>query len=497
MDTTIKGTDLKPITETILPKNISSTTTSLLGNSLTQSAELDMQFNANALKANQEKDTNILDYQSLLEEAGIVKGKETALANSFGASDISERVRNIDTQMISLGKGLRDYKDELYRNPNLTQTLASRSFSEQERKTVSDLANLAIVKDVYKGDYDSAIQKAKDKVASDLAPIETKIMGLEYAKDLNKDSWNQAERNQIDFMIDKEQRGYDEQKNTLQQLEVYKIEAIKNNQGELAQEMSLLSPKSPTYQQDLAKLVGKIKDPMLALQMQKLRQDLNSSKSGGKLVKVNGVDYIQNSDGSLSDPVLPGAGDMTLVKERLRDKIFAVDELAKSSVGLSTSAGSLRGAPIPFLFKGKINDWRAGMVNVISKLTVDELGRVKSDGVTFGTLSNGERQAVGDAATVLSAGQIYSGSGDDRKGTGKFKISEKKVQESLNTINKYYKIDYEKRLGVPYSEAEGTEVYEKKLSDFYSNPLYTAQIESVMEQYPDYSAEEILQVTGL
>lgn len=495
MDTTIKGTDLRPITETILPKDISSTTTSLLGNSLTQSAELDMQFNANALKANQEKDTNILDYQSLLEEAGIVKGKETALANSFGASDISERVRNIDTQMISLGKGLRDYKDELYRNPNLTQTLASRSFSEQERKTVSDLANLAIVKDVYKGDYNSAMQKAKDKVASDLAPIETKIMGLEYAKDLNKDSWNQAERNQIDLMINKEKREYDEQKNTLQQLEVYKIEAIKNNQGELAQEMSLLSPKSPTYQQDLAKLVGKIKDPMLALQMQKLRQDLNRSNSDSKVVKINGVDYIQHSDGSLSDPVLPGAGDMTLVKERLRDKIFAVDELAKSGVGLSTSAGSLRSAPI--IFRTKTNDWRAGMVNVIAKLTVDELGRVKSDGVTFGALSNGERQAVGDAATVLSAGQIYKGSGDDRRGTGKFKISEKKVQESLNIISKYYKIDYEKRLGVPYSEVEGSEAYEKKLSEFHSNPIHTAQIESILEQYPDYSAEEILQVIGL
>jgi len=77
------------------------------------------------------------------------------------------------------------------------------------------------------------------------------------------------------------------------------------------------------------------------------------------------------------------------------------------------------------------------------------LGRVKASGVTFGALSEGERKAVGDAASALNAAAKTDKEG---KLTGYFDISEKKLKEELKTIQDYAKIDFERRTGVPYDE---------------------------------------------
>ena len=302
-----------------------------------------------------------------------------------------------------------------------------------------------------------------------------------------------------------EDRAYAEGESLRKTQENYAMLAFGNNQGALGAKLASLDPKSPTYRTDLAKLQSQISDPVKALQERKLREELTSTDIG-TLVKIDGVDYIRYKDGTISLPVLPEAADKITTVERIKDKIILIDGLAKNSVALAVSAGSLRGAPIPFLFKNSINDWRAGMINLISKLTVDELGRVKSDGVTFGQLSNGERQAVGDAATILSSGQIYDGKGDDRTGTGRFRLSERKVQEALNTINKYYKIDFERKAGMSYSVyqqnpgllgQQETQKSEDRLNAIYSNPQNASIIEQAIRQFPDYDASQILQILGI
>jgi DNA-binding transcriptional ArsR family regulator len=212
--------------------------------------------------------------------------------------------------------------------------------------------------------------------------------------------------------------------------------------------------------------------------LDKLEQELNKSNPDfGELVKINGKDYIRYKDGTISEPVLPEAKDTEVVVSRLDNKIKEIDRLTafNGGVGLATSAGSLRGAPIPFLFKGKINDWRANIKNLTSKLTVDELGRVKSDGVTFGQLSNGERLAVGEAATALNAAMITRGSGDDKKATGRFKMSEPEVLRQLNIIKDAYLLDFERRTGVNYAEYQANpDVLKNKLADEFIDKYETA-----------------------
>lgn len=287
------------------------------------------------------------------------------------------------------------------------------------------------------------------------------------------------------------------------------IQAIALKLAELGVDPSII--KNAKTEAEAIQLAGvNLRDPIKELQERKLRQELDAVravvKDVGELVKIGGQDYIRYKDGTISLPILPEAADKITTVERIKDKIIMVDDLAKPGVAMNVSTGALRGAPIPFLFKNRIMDWRAGMVNLISKLTVDELGRVKSDGVTFGALSNGERQAVGDAATILSAGQVYTGEGDDRVGTGKFKLSEKKVREALDVINKYYKIDFERRAGMSYETYQnnpgllGKQELQKSeviLQTAFDNPQYTLSIKNAIAQFPNYNASEILQILGI
>lgn len=140
------------------------------------------------------------------------------------------------------------------------------------------------------------------------------------------------------------------------------------------------------------------------------------------------------------------AKDLPLILKSAEDKIGKIQGLIDNKKGLTASSGVvLRKAA----FSDKIRDWRADVQNVLSDLTVDELGRVKASGVTFGALSEGERKAVGDAASALNAAARTNAEG---KLTGYFNISEDKVRKELQTIQDYAKIDFERRTGVSYDD---------------------------------------------
>ncbi len=95
-----------------------------------------------------------------------------------------------------------------------------------------------------------------------------------------------------------------------------------------------------------------------------------------------------------------------------------------------------------------VEDWRAVAKTVLSRLTVDELGRIKAAGVTFGALYDQEREAVGSAASALIAGAVK----ENGELTGRFNISESKVKSELEKIMKYAEIDFERRTGQTYEE---------------------------------------------
>ena len=140
--------------------------------------------------------------------------------------------------------------------------------------------------------------------------------------------------------------------------------------------------------------------------------------------------------------------DLPIVIASAEDKINKIQGLLSNKKAINASSGILKRASG---LSTSIRDWRADVKNVLSDLTVDELGRVKANGVTFGALSEGERKAVGDAASALNAAADTDKNG---KLTGYFNISEKKVKEELGVIEKFAKIDFERRTGMSYDNYE-------------------------------------------
>lgn len=256
------------------------------------------------------------------------------------------------------------------------------------------------------------------------------------------------QKTKLDYALKVEDRKYTEQQQAIGELKSLAFEATKN--GAPASVISAIT-SAPTYSAALQAAGQYASDPLAKelqrLQIQKARQDLLPSSSG-KIVEIDGKSYIQNADGTFSLPVLPtDAQDSEQYAARASNKIATLDGLINNTRALNANSGLYRRTSLSNLNNSR--DWQADAVNIIQKLTVDELGRVKVDGVTFGQLSNGERAAVGDAATALSAASIKDAEGNP---TGKFKMSEAKVAEEFKKIREGYRLDFERRTGQSYDD---------------------------------------------
>jgi hypothetical protein len=209
--------------------------------------------------------------------------------------------------------------------------------------------------------------------------------------------------------------------------------AFKGGETEIASKIQALNPMSNTFSQELSKLQSQMKNPIAKLDIQLKQLDLANKQSD--LAKKQG-----ESGGTKS-------ADLPLIEARATDKILKLDGLLANNIGLGASAGFKNISINPLNFN-KVNDWRADMINTLSKLTVDELGRVKADGVTFGALSDPERKAVGDAASAINAAAIM----EKGEPTGRYKMSEEKLRKEIGTIKDLALIDYKKRTGQDYVE---------------------------------------------
>lgn len=468
---TITSQNMAPVTPIQLPEQDQDTSAT----SLLESVNLENQnaIKTRAEKATKDRSSSVDEVTKLMEQIGLAESGRGAIEESLGVDQIQRQSDDITSTIERESRALTREVESLYNNPNLSASLVSRRANRAQRETAAYVADLSIAQNVLSRNYDRAIATANRKVEMETAPLKSQLEAKKFILDANKDLWTAQEKASLDQDIKKEERAYNEVKQNKLAVEDMRIKLLTNQapqniktamQGAETVEDIL---KIPGVEKYLMSPADKLEVQLKQAQISKINQELSQANPDvGELVKINGTDYIRYKDGTISEPVLPGANDLGLVSSRLTNKIDTLGKLTDPGVGLATSAGSVRGAPVPFLFKGKINDWRADVINTVQKLTVDELGRVKSDGVTFGALSNGERQAVGDAATALSAAMIYTGSGDDRRPTGRFKMSEQKVIEELSKIQEGYKLDFEKRMGVSYDAYKNNpEIVNDRIAD--------------------------------
>lgn len=292
------------------------------------------------------------------------------------------------------------------------------------------------------------------------------------------------QKQKLDYALKIEDRKYTEQQAAQSELKNLAYEATKN--GAPASVISSIAG-SKDFMSGLQAAGQYASDPLAKelqrLQIAKARQDLVPTAADVKIVKINGTDYVQNADGSFSLPTLPtDQKDNEQYSTRASNKIEVLDGLINNTRALNANAGLFRRTSLSNL--NNANDWQADAVNIIQKLTVDELGRVKVDGVTFGQLSNGERAAVGDAATSLSAASIKDGEGNP---TGKFKMSEAKVAEEFKKIQEGYKLDFERRTGTSYDDYKANGGVENNYLNVVDNALQAVDNPYTQAGYQTYT----------
>lgn len=152
----------------------------------------------------------------------------------------------------------------------------------------------------------------------------------------------------------------------------------------------------------------------------------------GKIVNINGTDYMQNPDGTFSVPNVPGGGSAGSAQvNALQDKVKLIDSLLTSK-GLNGSVGPY-GIARWTLYpdKAEREEFAAGVNQLIGQETIDTLLNLKKQGGTLGALSNEERIMLQTAASKIGSWMIRDKDGNP---TGKFEISEEAFKKELNRI---------------------------------------------------------------
>lgn len=154
--------------------------------------------------------------------------------------------------------------------------------------------------------------------------------------------------------------------------------------------------------------------------------------SSGKVVNINGTDYVQNADGTFSAPDLPTTPQSTEKIDTLKQKVALIDSLLESK-GLAGSVGPYGVSRwTPFTAdKAERKEFAAGVNQLIGQETIDTLLNLKKQGGTLGALSDNERFMLQSAASKIGSWQIKDAQGNP---TGEYEVSEDAFKAELNRI---------------------------------------------------------------
>ena len=152
-----------------------------------------------------EKDTNISETQKLLEDMGIVKGKSGQYAEEAGVNANEDQLNEINNALMVENRNLANITEKYLNDPSLHGGVGTRLAQKANADSARKQADLLVSQAILQGNVDRAIKIAKQKVDDELAPIQAEIDGLTLARDLNKDSWSNAEKTKLDNIIYKEQ----------------------------------------------------------------------------------------------------------------------------------------------------------------------------------------------------------------------------------------------------------------------------------------------------
>jgi hypothetical protein len=121
------------------------------------------------------------------------------------------------------------------------------------------------------------------------------------------------------------------------------------------------------------------------------------------------------------------------------------DPAIMGAVGTSFLSRGFFGGASPYKLSGEQQNFIAGVEQMRGQLTLDNLINSKSQGATFGALSEGELKILNESATKIGKWAVK----DDNGNVIGYDTSEKAFKAELDRINNFSKLDYVLKGGNP------------------------------------------------
>lgn len=259
---------------------------------------------------------------------------------------------------------------------------------------------------------------------------------------------DKKEQRALDNLKTQNDRAYQEQQTIIADKKSYAKMAIANGQSALFSQINNLDTNSPTYQNDLSKLVSQVKDPNFQLDLSIKKQQLaNLQKTNSLMGEPTAADKKKEAQA-----LKTSSGQTDVLKE----KVSLIDGILESGgmnsrVGTSivsrtpqgffgTLGKTLTVVGIPGLLgdaydklSGQGQQFSGGVHKLASREFLDTLIAAKQSGATFGSLTDREGDALRASATQLNDWEIKDRNG---LGTGVWNIDEESFKKELNNLKR-------------------------------------------------------------
>jgi len=312
----------------------------------------------------------------------------------------------------------------------------------------------------------AAKDKAQQMIDLKYAPLEADLEARKQQYDLNKDilvAYDKRRTEALTIALAKEERDLADKRAREKQNSDNRVDyakyAYESGQSDIASQITSLDPSSKTFTQDLAKLQSQIKNPMMALdialkqaQLNKIQRETNLMGQPTATEKKAEADKLKSKVGQ---------------QEVLQDKLNLIGDI-QGSAGFNQRVGSNIQARIPaskWGIVGKIativgipgliadvlqestgsGQQFSGAVHRLSNQEfLDKLINVKSQGATFGALTDREGDALRASATQLNDWEIKNSKGIP---TGIWNIDQASFTREIDRIKELANIAIQRSTG--------------------------------------------------
>lgn len=444
----------------VQPLNLGNTTidnsASLLGttaSSINYLNNLTMQSN-DAQKNVDTSQTGITDLMTSL----LGKTADTQAVNeSSGLNAATKQLNDLNAQAQSLNREAQAIPIQVQQNALAGSTRGGNAPVNADMLRTNALKALSLAQqaDVATANYTAAKDKAQQMIDLKYQPMEQALAIKKQQYEFNKDILASVDKKRTEALgiaLKKQETDLAEKKQITKDnadlaTDYAKI-AYDAGQSDIASQITSLDSSSPTFKQDLAKLQAKITNPVAKLeialkqaQLDKTRKEISLLGEPTPAEKKKEVVALKTQQGQT---------------DALKEKVTLIDSILENG-GLSNRVGSniLTRKPtsffggvgriasvvgIPSLVKqqlvettGEGQQFSGGVHKLASKEFLDALINAKSQGATFGALTDREGDALRASATQLNDWEIKDGKG---MGTGVWNIDEESFKKELNNIRR-------------------------------------------------------------